>query len=75
VIDGSAEVKKVVSMDREIGIGSKSETSWTAIEETGIRKRRKGNSLELRRGIDCSGGVGIRRKRSGGEIFARRSNG
>jgi hypothetical protein len=65
----------VVSKDREIGIGSKSETSWIGVEETGIRKRMKRDFLELGGCADCSGIMRIRRKRSGGEIFARRGKG
>jgi hypothetical protein len=75
LIDVSAGFKKVVSMDREIGIGSKSESSRIGVEETGIRKRMNCDFLELGGCADCSGAMKIRRKRSADEIFARGSDG
>jgi hypothetical protein len=41
LIDASAGLKKVVSEDREIGIGSKSYSSAIRVEGREMRKRRK----------------------------------
>jgi hypothetical protein len=73
--DVSTGLKKVVSEDREIGIGSKSYRSAIRVERRETRKRMKWEFLELGECADCSGGMRIRGKRSGSEIFARRADG
>jgi hypothetical protein len=75
LIDVSVGLKKVVSKDGAIGIGSKSQSSAIRVEGTELRKRMKWDFSELEECEDCSGGMRIRRKRSGGEIFARRGDG